>query len=119
MTFRLRRGMVAETGPGWAVTGADGEPLPGRWPDEATAREQGFLGVYLMSGVDVVEIKPEHKPIRFVERTRDGSGACYWVKQGQFYLGRVIFIRPGVWMAEGHSDEFATRREAGQYLVKR
>ena len=59
MTFRLRRGMVAEIGPGWAVTDWDGNPLPGRWADEDTAREQGFLGVYLLSGYGLVEIVPE------------------------------------------------------------
>jgi len=56
MTFQLRRGMVAEDGPGWAVLDWQRNPLPGRWADEATAREQGFLGVYLLSGYDVVEI---------------------------------------------------------------
>jgi hypothetical protein len=64
---KLRRGMVAADGPGWAVTGYDGEPLPGRWPDEATARREGLLGVYLLSGADVVEI-----PERPVE-TGDGA----------------------------------------------
>lgn len=64
MTFRLRRGMVAEDGPGWAVIGADGEPLPGRWADRETAHEQGLLGVYLLSGVDLIEItaKPVYDP---------------------------------------------------------
>lgn len=55
-------------------------------------------------------------PIRFVDRTNDGTPS-YWVKQGEFYLGRVIFIRPGAWMVEGCSLEFPTRREAGRYLV--
>lgn len=56
-------------------------------------------------------------PIRFVDRTNDGE-TSYWVKQGQFYLGRVVRIRPGAWMVEGHAEEFATRNEAGQFLAK-
>lgn len=55
-------------------------------------------------------------PIRFVERTNDGT-ASYQVKQGLFYLGRVTNISPGVWMAQGCRLEFATRREAGEYLA--
>jgi hypothetical protein len=53
-------------------------------------------------------------PIRFVDRH---EGASYHVKQGRFYLGKVTRIRAGVWMAEGCSLEFATRREAGRYLA--
>lgn len=70
--FKLRRGMVAETGPGWAVADSNGDPLPGRWADEATARKQGLLGVYLLSGIDVLEI-PERP-------TETGSGA--WSYKG-------------------------------------
>lgn len=57
MGIRLRRGMVAENGPGWAVTGSEGQALPGRWADEETATREGLLGVYLLSGVDVREEK--------------------------------------------------------------
>ena len=52
--------MVAADGAGWAVTGGNDELLPGRWADEATAREQGLLGVYLLSGVDVVNVCKNH-----------------------------------------------------------
>lgn len=55
-------------------------------------------------------------PTRFVERTNDGGSTTYHVKVGQFYIGKVVLIRPGVWMAEGCSLEFSTRREAGKYL---
>lgn len=57
MVFKIRRGMHSEKGPGWAVTDWGGHPLPGRWPTKERAMEQGLLGVYLLSGVDVVEIK--------------------------------------------------------------
>lgn len=55
MSFRLRRGMVRETGPGFAVDDGNGNTLPGRWATYDDAYEQGFLGVYLLSGVHVVE----------------------------------------------------------------
>lgn len=53
---------------------------------------------------------------RFVMRTNDSGCTTYQVKVGQLYIGSVVFIRPGVWMAEGCSLEFDTRREAGEYL---
>lgn len=87
MTFKLRRGMVRETGPGWAVIGHDGEPLPGRWADEATAREQGFLGVYLLSGIDVVEI-PE-RPTDNGNGSWSYKGWTFHRSAGQ-YLGFAI-----------------------------
>lgn len=55
--MRLRRGMISETGPGWAVTGDEGKVLPGRWADENKARREGLLGVYLLSGIDVKKVK--------------------------------------------------------------
>lgn len=67
--MKLRRGMIAEGGPGWTVVGNDGEPLPGRWADEDAAREQGLLGVYLLSGIDVLYV-PE-QPVF------DGNGFQY------------------------------------------
>jgi hypothetical protein len=57
-------------------------------------------------------------PIRFVERTNDGT-TSYKVKQGIWFLGKVTRIRPGVWMAEGCSLTFPTRHEAGRYLLGR
>lgn len=54
---RLRRHMVPDGE--WAVTGYDGDPLPGRWATEAEAVEHGFLGVYLLSGIDVAKVGPE------------------------------------------------------------
>jgi hypothetical protein len=48
--------MVAADGPGWAVTDYEGNPLFGRWPSKQEAHEQGLCGVYLLSGVDVVEV---------------------------------------------------------------
>jgi hypothetical protein len=48
--------MVSELGPGFAITDAHGDPLPGRWPTYEEAREQGYLGVYMLSGVDIVEL---------------------------------------------------------------
>ena len=56
MAFRLRRGMVSELGPGFAVTDYAGNPLPGRWPTYEGAYKEGFLGVYLFSGVHVAEL---------------------------------------------------------------
>lgn len=51
-----QRGVVALDGPGWAVT--DGhDVLPGRWKTSKEALKEGYLGVYLLSGVDVVEVK--------------------------------------------------------------
>jgi hypothetical protein len=52
----LRRGMIAADGPGWAVTGYDGKPLYGRWATEGEAVANGYAGVYLLSGIDVVEV---------------------------------------------------------------
>jgi len=72
MSFQLRRGMIAEDGPGWAVTDWQGFPLPGRWADEATAREQGLLGVYLLSGYDVAKVQERPVP--------DGRGG--WTYKG-------------------------------------
>lgn len=75
--FRLRRGMISEDGPGWAVTGNDGEPLPGRWADEDTAREQGLLGVYLLSGIDTVHV-PE-RPVLTGDRAYTYKGwSFHW-----------------------------------------
>lgn len=54
--MRLRRGMVSEGGPGWAVTGYDGLPLTGRWATSDEAREEGLCGVYLLSGCDVIYV---------------------------------------------------------------
>lgn len=54
--FHLRRGMIAAEGAGWAVTAPDGTPKPGRWSTKDKAVEQGLLGVYLLSGVDVVYV---------------------------------------------------------------
>jgi hypothetical protein len=65
--MKLRRGMISEDGPGWAVTGYDGEPLPGRWPTKEAAEVNGYLGVYLMSGVDLMCI-----PEQPVETSRGG-----------------------------------------------
>lgn len=58
-SIRLRRKMIAEDGPGWAVTDYDGNPLPGRWATKSDAWENGLVGVYLLSGADVIEIKAE------------------------------------------------------------
>lgn len=63
MSMRLRRGMISETGPGWAVTSDGGIVLPGRWPDRESCWQQGFLGVYLMSGLDVVEVGSDDRPV--------------------------------------------------------
>lgn len=54
--MRLRRKTIAADGPGWAVTDYEGNPLPGRWATQADAHTEGLLGVYLLSGVDVVEV---------------------------------------------------------------
>jgi hypothetical protein len=59
MGFELRRGMISETGPGWAVTDVYGNPRPGRWATRDEAHEQGYLGVYLVSGYSVVYVEPE------------------------------------------------------------
>lgn len=56
MGMRLRRGMVSEDGTGWAITDYDGKPLPGRWVTKEMATQNGLLGVYLLSGVDVVYV---------------------------------------------------------------
>lgn len=55
----LRRKMIAEDGPGWAVTDYDGNPLPGRWASEEDAREHGLLGVYLLSGLDLLKVEDQ------------------------------------------------------------
>ncbi len=62
MSFKLRRHMIGEFGPGWAVEDADGKVLPGRWSSEADAEEHGNSGIYLLSGVNVVKvgIKPDY-----------------------------------------------------------
>lgn len=54
-------------------------------------------------------------PVRFVDRRNDGT-TSYQVKQGIWYLGEVVNIWPGAWMITGYSQEFSTRREAGEYL---
>lgn len=56
MSIQLRRGMISEAGPGWAVIDADDKALPGRWADEETAEEEGDLGVYLFSGNGVQQV---------------------------------------------------------------
>lgn len=56
MQTTLRRGMTTEAGPGWAVTDEDGTVKPGRWATEGEARDNGLAGIYLLSGVDVVEV---------------------------------------------------------------
>jgi hypothetical protein len=56
MAFQLRRGMIRQLGPGFAVTDHAGNPLPGRWTTYEEAYEQGYLGVYLLSGVHVAEL---------------------------------------------------------------
>jgi hypothetical protein len=77
--MKLRRGMIAEDGPGWAVTGYDGEPLPGRWPTKEAAEVNGYLGVYLMSGVDLMCIPEQPKD--------EGNG--YWSYKGWTFGKRV------------------------------
>jgi hypothetical protein len=57
MTLKLRRKMIAQTGPGWAVTDYEGAPLFGRWATEEDAREEGLCGVYLLSGCDIVKVE--------------------------------------------------------------
>ena len=47
------RGTISDFGPGWAVLDADGKPKPGRWAYESHAREDGYLGIYLLSGMSV------------------------------------------------------------------
>jgi hypothetical protein len=81
--FRLRRKMIAEEGPGWAVTGYEDRILPGRWATEADATNEGLLGVYLMSGVDVVEIK------RAWRRTKLADG--WWQVYGTGNLRHDVF----------------------------
>lgn len=39
----------------WAVLDYDGNPLPGRWPTEDLAVEEGLCGRYLLSGHDVAK----------------------------------------------------------------
>ena len=56
MTFRLRRDMISETGPGFAVDDGDGNTLPGRWATYDDAYRQGYLGVYFLSGAFIVEL---------------------------------------------------------------
>lgn len=56
MGMKLRRGMVRELGHGFAVADSNGSPLPGRWPTFDLAYNEGYLGVYLLSGVSVVEL---------------------------------------------------------------
>jgi hypothetical protein len=53
MKRQIGRKMIAEDGPGWAVTGYEDRILPGRWETEADATHEGLLGVYLLSGVEV------------------------------------------------------------------
>lgn len=48
--------MISADGPGWAVTNYEGKPLPGRWATREDAQTEGNLGVYLFSGIDVIEM---------------------------------------------------------------
>lgn len=52
---RLTRKRISTLGPGYAVTDADGVILPGRWANAEDAFEEGLLGVYLLSGMDVIK----------------------------------------------------------------
>lgn len=56
MSFQLQRGMISALGPGFAIIGSGGNPMPGRWPTYEEAYEQGYLGVYSLSGVNIVEL---------------------------------------------------------------
>lgn len=69
------------------------------------------MGSRQVQGEELMDI-----PIRFVERTNDGT-TSYQVKQGSFYLGKVVNISPGVW-GNGSGQEYATRKEAGQALLQ-
>lgn len=64
--------------------------------------------------------------MRFVDRIKDGTtsyavevpnGLQWRGMRAWKTIGRVVKIRPGVWMAEGSSLEFPTRQEAAEYLV--
>jgi hypothetical protein len=37
----------------WHVVDYDGRPLPGDWPSEAEAVDEGLCGRYLLSGMEV------------------------------------------------------------------
>ncbi len=47
------RGTISDDGPGWAVLDADGKPKTGRWASKFGAWEDGYLGIYLLSGMSV------------------------------------------------------------------
>lgn len=53
----MNRNEISETGPGWAVTGYDGNVKPGRWISDDDALEYGLAGRYLLSGYDVVKVE--------------------------------------------------------------
>lgn len=58
-----RRGTQRGTQGGpWAVTDYDDKVLPGRWPTEELARDEGLCGRYLLSGLDVVRLDGDHAP---------------------------------------------------------
>jgi hypothetical protein len=40
----------------WQVLDADGVALPGAWPTEALAVEEGLCGRYLLSGDEAVQV---------------------------------------------------------------
>lgn len=58
--------------------------------------------------------------VRFIDRRNDGEPS-YAVEVPDLRawktIGRVVRIRPGVWMAEGLHDEYGTRQEAAGALA--
>lgn len=66
--MKLRRKMISESGPGWAVVTYDGRVLPGRWADQETAETEGLSSVYLLSGDAVAEVPLQYKRFR-LDRT--------------------------------------------------
>lgn len=52
---RLGRKRISQIGPGYAITDGDGVILQGRWQTAKDAYEEGLLGVWLLSGLDLVK----------------------------------------------------------------
>lgn len=90
---RLRRGMIAADGNGWAVEDYDGEPLFGRWATEEEAREQGLLGVYLLSGSEVVHVGP--KPGDLCRLLGDGLVEHVAPCRDHYATGTITNVRTG------------------------
>lgn len=115
--MRLRRKMIAASGPGWAVVDADGKVLPGRWGSKEDAQNEGNLGVYLISGIGVVET-----PLKWKRSKVEGT---MWQITGYGELRHEVFgtvekVYGGWFAVTAHGEERSCTKlsEGAQWIAE-